>query len=407
MADNVPLSAAQARRIALRSQRLGSRPHCAPGLAHVRDVVAALGAIQLDAITTVTRSHYLVLFSRLGSYEPSLLDELVYRRREAFEYWGHAVSYLPMELYPAMRWRMAFFARQRNWQAVFARVERERPGYVAAIEAEVSASGPLAFSELHDSGRRARPDIPHADWFRWSDGKTVLDALVTIGRLAVADRRSFERVYDLVDRVISERVLAEPTPAPADAQRVLVLRAMAALGVATGKDVASYFKLPISVTRQRLAELVAAGELMAATVEGWDSPAFLWPDVPSGPVDAHALLSPFDSLIWDRDRTRRLFGFEYSLETYLKPEKRRYGYFVLPFLLAERLVARVDLKVDRQARALRVLGAYQEPGASATLVAAALGEELRLLAQWLALERIEVAERGDLSGHIRPLALAP
>jgi uncharacterized protein len=400
------LPAAQARAIALTAQGFG-RP-----ARDLLEVAAGLGAVQIDAVNVLVRSHYLPFYSRLGGYDRDLFDDLCYRRHALFEYVGHAASLLPVELHPALRWRMAGYADHKNWAGFRARVEGERPGYLAAVEREITERGPLAYTELADTGRRDKQSaaMKYAEssllWYRWSDGKSALEWLHLTGRLAIAGRRGFEPRYDLTERVIAPEVLAVPTPPEADAQRALVLTAMRALGVAVVRDVADYFRMPVAVTRARLRELLDAGGIERVTVEGWPGEAYLDPAAVAGPpaavdaVAARALLSPFDSLLWERDRTRRLFGFEHVFELYVKPEKRRYGYYVLPFLLGDRLVARVDLKADRAARTLLVQGAWLEPGADRALVAEALSAELRTLADWLGLESIAVRDRGDLAASL-------
>jgi len=406
----VELSNAEARQIALRAQRLGQpHPRGGPKLAHLRALVSALGAVQLDAVNVLVRSHYLVIYSRLGPYPVTLLDELAYRHRAAFEYWGHAASLLPIELHPAVRWRMAAHAQNKHWRAFQTRVERERPGYLAAVEREIAEHGPLAFGDLSDPARREKVQAKYAAssllWYRWSDGKTALEGLFDAGRLAAAGRRGFERLYDLAERVIPPEVLSLPTPSAHDGQRTMVLHAAGALGVATVRDFADYFRLPIASTRARLRELVDSGDLWPARVEGWTEEAYLLPSLlpvaNSAQVDARALLSPFDSLLWERDRTERLFGFRHSFELYVKAPKRRYGYYVLPFLLGDALVGRVDLKADRERRTLLVLGAFAEPSAPARTVAGELAAELRDLARWLELDAVEVSDRGDLASHLR------
>jgi uncharacterized protein len=401
----IELSATQARRIALRAQRLGrSRPRRAATARDLREVLSALGAVQVDAVNVLVRSHYLPLYSRLGRYPAPLLDRLVYGDRQAFEYWGHAASILPIELHPLLRWRMARFAADRHWQALRERLERERPGYLAALEREVARRGPVAASQLSDPARRERAPTGYAAstllWYRWSDGKSALEGLFNAGRLATADRVGFERRFDLPERVIPATVLAAPAPPEDEAQRELVLRAAAALGVATVADLADYFRLPVAATRARVRELVEAGRLRPARVRGWTGPAVLHPDASDRPVRPRALLSPFDSLVWQRDRCARLFGFRHSFELYVKPERRRYGYYVLPFLLGEALVARVDLKADQAGSRLLVQGAFAEPGVPVGPVAAELAAELRELAAWLGLGTVAVSPRGDLSAEL-------
>ncbi len=404
------LSAAEARTIALTAQGFaGPRADPEPAGADLIHAATDLGAVQIDAVNVLIRSHYLPFYSRLGSYDRDLLDDLCYRRHALFEYPGHAASFLPAELHPALRWRMAGYAAHKNWAAFRARVEGERPGYLAALETEIADRGPLAYTELADQGRRDKQTVAtkYAEssllWYRWSDGKSALEWLHLTGRLAIAGRRGFEPRYDLAERVIAAEVLAAPTPPEADAQRLLVLTAMRALGVAMVRDVADYFRMPVAVTRARLRELAEAGLIQPVTVEGWVREAYLYPvAAPSAvTVQARALLSPFDSLIWERDRTRRLFGFEHVFELYVKPARRRYGYYVLPFLLGDQIVGRVDLKADRAAGALLVQAAHLEPGASPGLVTPALAAELRTLATWLNLDTIEVRDRGDLAASLR------
>jgi hypothetical protein len=279
------------------------------------------------------------------------------------------------------------------------------------VQQEVAERGPLTFGDLTDPARRAKQNSPkYAEstllWHHWSDGKTALEMLWSQGRLAVAGRRGFERLYDLPERVIPAEVLAAPTPEPAEAQRELVRRAAVALGVATARDLADYFRLPMAATRARLRELVDAGAVLPAQVAGWPEPAYLDPAAGRRrPVHARALVSPFDSLIWERARSERVFGFRPSFELYVKPELRKYGYYVLGFLSGDRFVARVDLKADQRRRTLLVPGAFREPGAPpARTVAGELAAELRELAGWLELETIEVADHGDLAPELRKAA---
>jgi uncharacterized protein YcaQ len=403
------ISAGEARRVALAAQRFGKRPAGTPNLGHLRRLLQALGAVQIDAVNVLIRSHYLPFFARLGAYPTALLDRLIYQRRHGFEYWGHAASYLPIELHPAMRYRMARLERRSDWSAVLERIERERPGYLAAVEREVARRGPLAYTDLADRAQRERAAVraKYADstllWYRFSDGKSVLEWLWATGKVAVAGRRGFERLYDLAERVIPAELLAAPTPTEEEATRELVRRAAAALGVAAVRELADYFRLPVATARARVRELVDAGELTPARVEGWTEPAFLATGAAAPPVRGRALLSPFDSLIWERKRSQRLFGFTPSFELYLPVAKRKYGYFVLGFLLDEAIVGRVDLKADRDRKALLVQGAFLEPGVSATAVAGELVEELRELAGWLRLETIEVADHGDLAPVLRAI----
>jgi uncharacterized protein YcaQ len=393
------LAADEARRIALAAQGFGERP--AVGLrtpATLRRAVARIGLLQIDSVNVLVRSHYLPLFSRFGSYAPELLERAAYggRRRGLFEYWGHEASLMPVELQPLLRWRME---RARLGQGVWGRLARfgqEQRAFIAAVLEEVRARGPLSASELEQAGRSRGP------WWGWSHGKEALEWLFWAGEVTTASRRRFERLYDLPARVLPQAILAAPTPPEAQAQRELVHIAARALGVATERDLRDYFRLPVTDTRARIAELVEACDLLPVRVEGWKQQGYLHraARVP-GQIEARALLSPFDSLVWERQRTERLFDFHYRLEIYTPAPKRKYGYYVLPFLLGDRLVARIDLKADRQQSSLRVLGGHPEPGIDTSAIAEPLAHELALMATWLGLERVAVVARTELAGQVR------
>ncbi|AWK90158.1 winged helix-turn-helix domain-containing protein [Azospirillum thermophilum] len=403
------LSLAEARRIALAAQGFAKRdiaatdPADAVEARHLRRTIGRIGLLQVDSVNVLVRSHYLPLFSRLGPYRAGLLDRLAYdgRRRRLFEYWGHEASLIPVEHQPLLRWRMA---RARNGEGTYGRLSRfarERRPFVDAVLAEVAARGPLGASELSQGGRGS------GSWWGWSDGKIALEYLFWAGLVTTAGRRGFERLYDLTERVLPTAVLAAPTPEEEEAQRALLRIAARAHGVATERDLRDYHRLDAADARQRLAELVEAGELLPVTVEGWDRPAYLHPEarIPRR-VQASALLSPFDSLIWERQRTERLFGLRFRLEIYTPAAKREHGYYVLPFLLGDRIVARVDLKADRQARRLLVQAAHAEPGWAGPgtphgPVAGALAAELWRMAGWLGLDSVAVAGPGDLAPTLR------
>ena len=387
-------SNAEARRIALAAQGFAEpRPGGAVDARHVRRVLDRIGLLQIDSVNVLVRSHYLPLHARLGSYPAALLDRLAYdRRRTLFEYWGHEASLLPLALRPLMRWRMERAARGEGLYIGLARFGAERADYVGRVLAEVADRGPLTAGELSDGSRG------EGGWWGWSDGKRALEFLFWAGRVTTATRRNFERVYDLPERVFAADVLAHPPPPEDEAQRELLRRSAQALGIATERDLRDYFRMPVTGFRERLAELVEAGDLLPVAVDGWDRPAFLAAGarLPRR-IDAAALLSPFDSLIWERDRTERLFDFHYRLAFYTPAERRTHGYYVLPFLLGDRLVGRVDLKADRTARKLLVLGAHAEPGADPAVIAAPLHGELAGLARWLGLDGTVVAPKGDLA----------
>jgi uncharacterized protein len=391
------LSAAQARRVALAAQGFGDpRPADAPSGWAVRRLFDRVGVVQIDSVNVLQRAHYLPLFSRAGPYDLALLERAAhYAPRRLFEYWGHEASLIPVALQPALRWRMER-AADDAWGGM-RRIQRDRPELVTQVLDEVRARGPIAASDVVEE------EIPAArtgPWWDWSDVKRAFEWLFWSGQITSARRRGFERLYDLPERVLPAEVIAERTPPVEEAQRRLLRVAARSLGVAAERDLRDYFRLPVAEARARVAELVEAGELLPVEVEGWGAPAYLDPAarIPRS-VSARALVGPFDSLVWERSRAERLFGFRYRIEIYVPAPKRVHGYYVLPFLLGDRLVARVDLKADRQGSALRVQAAHGEPQAPPE-TAAELRAELESMAAWLGLERLEVVPRGNLAAAL-------
>ena len=360
----------------------------------LRRVVSRTGLFQIDSVNVLTRAHYLPLFSRLGAYPVALLDRAAYRGpRELFEYWGHEASLLPVDVQPYLRWRMAE-AGTGAWGGM-RRVVDERPEFVAQVLADVRRDGPLSAGEIEElHGGRTRKAGP---WWDWSHVKLALEYLFWAGEVTTAERRGFERLYDIPERVLPAAVLAAPTPDRPTSMRELLLRAAGSFGVATERDLRDYYRLPVVDAKTGVAELVEAGLLLPVTVEGWRQQAYLHhaAHIPRR-VDARALVAPFDPLVWERERTERLFGFRYRIEIYVPADKRVHGYYVLPFLLGDRLVARVDLKSDRQAGGLRVQAAHAEPGALAE-TAEELAAELEAMAGWLGLSGVDWRGRGDLA----------
>jgi uncharacterized protein YcaQ len=403
----IELSAAEARGAALAAQGMGRpRPNGRINARHLRRAIDDVGLLQLDSVNILCRSHYMSLFSRLGPYRRATLDRLAShadtapepakragRDRALFEYWGHEASLLPVELQPLLRWRMAR-AEKLTYKPV-RRLAAEKPELLESVLRTVRERGPICAADVATPLRK-----PKNPWFNWSEGKLALDYLFFAGSVCAAHRVRFERHYDLPERVLPEAVLDAPTPAEDEAQRQLLLIAAARLGVATEADLGDYFRLPRAESKARVGELVDAGALTAARVEGWSAPAYVTARLPTPAHEARALMTPFDPLVWSRPRTERLFGFRYRIEMYTPAAKRVHGYYVLPFLLGDRLVARIDIKSDRQAGVLRVLGAFAEPGANPDAVAPELADELRLLAGWLELEQVSVARKGDLAGKL-------
>jgi uncharacterized protein YcaQ len=395
------LSQQEARWLALEAQGLGRPRPRAKGRSALLGQIERLGVLQLDAINVLERPQFLVPFSRLGAFDTQLLHGLSGPGGALFEYWGHAASLLPVSLHPLLRWRMAGFRSPRPATPYMARRQawaKAHAGYIRRILAEVRDRGPLRASELSDPRRR------DGEWWdRRSGGRQALEYLFARGELAGWRSESFERIYDVPERVIPRDVLSRPEPAEADAQRELIATAAAALGIATVSDLADYYRIAKGSAAARVAELVEAKRLERVSVEGWSEPAF----APSRlrvrrPRRDHAtLLAPFDSLIWERERTSRLFGFDYRIEVYVPAPKRRYGYYVLPLLLGDALVARFDLKADRKASVLRVEAAHLEPGQKAGPVAEAAVTELAALAGWLGLGQLRVGRRGDFASALR------
>ncbi|MBV8393844.1 MAG: YcaQ family DNA glycosylase [Alphaproteobacteria bacterium] len=388
------LSAAAARRIALAAQGFGApRPDGQTNLGHVRRAIDRVGLLQIDSVNVLTRAHYLPLFSRLGNYDSQHLDELAWgrkSRRGLFEFWAHEASLLPLASQPLFRWRMDRARRNAgDGKGKLHQFRREKKRYIDEIRREVADRGPLAASELSNGGEG------RGAWWGWSDGKLALEWLFFAGELTTATRRgTFERVYDLTERVLPAAIQALPTPDPDDAQRELLRISARAMGVATETDLRDYFRLGVADTKARLAELIEAGDLVQVDVEGWQKPGYLDPEARQPRrIEARALLAPFDPLIWERDRTHRIFDFFYRIEIYTPVAKRKHGYYVLPFLLGDQLVGRVDLKADRQNDRLVAHAIHVEPGIARRSVEGPLREELRLMADWLGLSGLSLPKR--------------
>jgi uncharacterized protein YcaQ len=394
MLDVQSMSLAQARRVALAAQGFARpRPASVPDRRHLRRVLGHTTLLQIDSVNVLARAHYLPGWSRIGGYPRPLLDRMTYRDRELFEYWGHEAALLPVALHPLLRWRMRRAERGEGmWRGV-SLLARDQPELVEHVYAIVRDKGPLTAGELAEEEKRTGDS-----WgWNWTREKTALEYLFWSGRVTTAERRNFERVYDVTERVVPRAALDAPTPDEDEAHRQLLLLAARSCGVGTLRDLADYFRLKVPQARPRVAELVEAGELEAVQVEGWSQPAYVVAGT-SMPrrVHARALLVPFDPLIWERERTEQLFGFRYRIEIYVPAHKRTHGYYVLPFLLGDRLVARVDLKSDRHAGVLRVQAAWAEPDAPPE-TASELTAELHAMAEWLGLSGVAATGRGSLA----------
>ncbi|THD58832.1 winged helix-turn-helix domain-containing protein [Phenylobacterium sp.] len=388
------LTVGEARRIALAAQGFAApRPAGPIARRKLVKLVERLGVVQIDSVNVVSRTHYLPAFSRLGAYPREMLEAVAWaKKRPLFEYWAHEASLLPLASQPLFRWRMEDAHEGRGtWKGV-ARFLRERRDFVDKVLDEIATRGPLAASDL-EMGVKGE-----GGWWGWSEAKRAVECLFWTGELTTATRRgTFERVYGLPEKVLPKAILETPTPDRDDAHRQLYRISARAMGVATSKDLRDYFRMPVEGAKDRIAELVEEGSLLPVTVKGWREPAYL--DAAAKrprKVEAHALLSPFDNLIWFRERTEKLFGVRYRIEIYTPAHKRTHGYYVLPFLEGDALTARVDLKSDRKAGVLVVQAAHAEPWASAA-TPERLARELRLMAGWLGLERVRVEGKGDLA----------
>ncbi|MDN5569826.1 MAG: winged helix DNA-binding domain-containing protein [Propionibacteriaceae bacterium] len=396
----VRLSLEAARRVALAAQGFGRPRPAAVGMRQVAGVIDQVAQFQIDSVNVAVRAHYMPLFARLGPYDPALLDRAAGRApRRLVEYWGHAASLIDVELFPALRWRMGV-AAQRERDAL-TRIRATKPDLEERVLADVAAGGPLTPREIENVEERSRA---HWGW-NWSEVKHILEHHFTAGTVGVASRNSaFERRYDLVERVVPPEILARGE-LDADAARLaFVRRAARALGVADLKSLATYFYLRTDGVRRAVAALEASGELIPATVRGLAQPFWLWHGARRPrTVDAHALVSPFDSLVFDRPRVEQLFDAEYRIEIYVPAPQRVHGYYVYLFVHGDRIAARVDLKADRAAGVLRVQAAWLEEGAPPDATAAALASELHLMAGWLGLIDVRASDRGTLAGRLSAL----
>jgi len=389
------LSISQARRIALAAQGFADRSVAGRvDRRHLRRVMGRLKLLQLDSVPVVMRTQYLPPFSRLGCYDPSLLDRIAYHHDEWFEAWAHEASLLPVADEPLLRWQKQRAQQGHTWRNLV-EVARREPAYVDEVLAQVRQR-PLMAGELSDPRRR------QGEWWgSRSLGSIALDWLFRIGVVGIRRRGNFIKEFDLIERIVPSEVLAVPTPPEGEAQRELLARSSEALGVATASDLIDYYRLPLREGRQRVAELTEDGRLQQVTVHGWDEPAYLHPaaKLPRA-IDVTTVLSPFDPVVWNRARALRLWGFDYRIEIYVPASQRVYGYYVLPVLHGERLVARLDLKTDRAAGVLRVLGAFAETGIDRETVVEPLRCHLVELARFVGADEVVYANRGNLMSYL-------
>lgn len=396
------LSAAQARRVAVAAQGFHDpRPSGPVTRAHLGRLIGRIQVLQLDSVSVAVRAHYAPMFSRMGPYDRDLLDAAAWSHsarspRLLAEYWAHEAALMAIEDWPLLRWRMREYTGGR-WGV---EIVEKNPRLVDDVVAAVVELGPSTAGQI-EAHLQSAPKRGKGAWWNRTDTKWVAEALFASGVLTTAHRTGFARHYDLVERVLPADVVARQVD-DVEAVRELTLRAATALGVATEADIRDYFRLRPGQSKSAIADLVATGELEPVQVDGWTAPAYLRAGQPVPRADrGTALLCPFDPLIFFRPRIERLFGFHYRIEIYTPAAKRRYGYYVWPLLLDGDLVARVDLKADRSAGVLQVIGAFIEPGQDARRVADAMAGELQTMATWLGLAGVTAGERGDLAGALR------
>ena len=391
------LSVSQARRIALAAQGFtDSAPAGRVDRRHLRRVMGRLKLLQLDSVPVVVRTQYLPPFSRLGCYDPALLDRIAYTDDEWFEAWAHEASLLPVGDEPLLRWQKQRAEQGDTWKNLVELAHRESQS-VAEVLAQV-AERPLTAGELTDPRRR------DGEWWgSRSLGSIALDWLFRIGAVGIRRRGNFTKEFDLLERIVPAAVLARPTPSAGEAQRELLVRSAEALGVGSATDLIDYYRLPVREGRTQLREVVDSGLLAEVAVEGWTEPAYMHPGarLPRS-VDALTVLSPFDPIVWNRDRAARLWNFDYRIEIYVPAAKRVYGYYVLPVLDGEQLVARLDVKTDRPGGTLRVLGAFAEPGVDHGALAERLRPHLHDLARFVGVDDVGYGDRGDLMAALDP-----
>ncbi|MCA2266074.1 winged helix-turn-helix domain-containing protein [Mycobacterium marseillense] len=400
------LSAAQARRIAVAAQGFSEpRPDGPITRAHLKRLISRIQVLQLDSVSVAVRAHYAPVFSRLGPYDRDVLDRAAWGPRSSrllAEYWAHEAALMAVEDWPLLRWRMRQY-RHGRWGT---HIVKANPRLIDEVVAAVAELGPSTAGQIeaHLASKLSAQRRKKGTWWTRSDTKWVAEALFSSGVLTTATRVGFARHYDLVERVLPAAVLAREVD-DGEALRELTLRAATALGVGTEADIRDYFRLSAAQAKPAIAQLLADGDIERVDVDGWSAPAYLRAGRTVPRVDrGTALLCPFDPLIFFRPRVERLFEFHYRIEIYTPAAKRQYGYYVWPLLMDGRLVARVDLKADRSADSLRVVGAFAEPDTPKPRVAAALAGELQSMASWLGLGGFSVAGRGDLATHLRTIS---
>jgi uncharacterized protein YcaQ len=391
------VSAAQARRIALAAQGFGRPEPSKVGTRQLNDLVHRLGLLQIDSVNVFERSHYLPVFARLGPYDKADLDRLTFSPKSRYtEYWAHVAALIPMETWPLWRWRMDSY--RRKWENDPTSWVSTHSEFLAWLRAELAEKGPMSAGQIENDAAGKR----RGGWWEWSDAKLGLEYLFYMGDAVTAGRTRFERKYAVPEQVIPSDLRSTEVN-ERDAARTLLTMAAEAHGIGTVGDIADYYRLPKTMAALVLKQLADEGTLIPVTVEGWNSklgkplPAYLHPAarIPRR-IETTALLSPFDPVVWERNRALRMFSFHYRIEIYTPAPKRIYGYYTLPVLVDDRIVARIDLKSDRQNGVLRVQSAWHEDGQPSGYEGR-VAELLERAAAWQGLGGVEVSDRGDLA----------
>ena len=395
MADDLrTFSIKEARQIAIAAQGFGE-PRPKDGTVGFDDfdhVMQTLNIVQIDSVNVLVRAQYMPFFSRLGPYPLGMLHEYAYENRNLFEYYVHEASLIPMNHLPMIRHRMSGWRPWRRWEEVMV----EHPNLLESIIQEVKSRGPLAVANIENKGER------YGFWST-TTAKLVLETLLHQGVFAVSDRARSARRYDIFERAVPDHISSKPSPSPVEAHRMMMKLAIGSLGIATVADCADYYRIKRTDAAKAFEHLAMNGEVERVAVDTVDTELFAIPGIepPVKPIDASAIVSPFDPLVWYRSRLEWLFDFEYRIEIYVPVKKRKYGYYVMPFLFGDELAARVDLKADRAKSVLRVPSAFLEEGCDEENVAEKLASELRLMADWLELDRIVIGRRGEFTKALR------
>ena len=387
------LSIADARALALAAQGFDTpRPANKATQRHVNSLISRLGVIQIDSVNVLVRSQELPLFSRLGNHDRNAIPKAT-ESQKIFEYWGHEAAHLPVEIHPLFRWKMeaARLGKARHWGLTSFYDDNKM--FVKRMLKHVETNGPTTSREL--STRTEKRGADKKTWWDWDESKTALEYLFLTGQLMSRGRGTdFARIYDTPERVLPQRVFDAPTPTEHSARKQLLVRSVIAQGVATAGDLADYYRQKPAAVKPLIAELLEEGELRTVAVDGWTEIAYVHRSAKlPKQLHATALLSPFDSLVWCRPRNERLFSFHYRIEIYTPKEKRKFGYYVLPFMMNGQMVGRVDLKADRANSKLLVHSVHTEKGVKRSNISDALNTELRTMALWLELDKV-VNSRG-------------